>query len=129
MKAPLFRELYHVSIPSLSIALREGNPCVQKIGTRVEVDEKGLLARRRFRLRVQQKSIDNYYSIREVINDFTLAKQLHYMHTDISVRSWNTYIGRNLFDNPDHISILRYKTPKKMWLFYKLTQRLLKETL
>jgi len=122
-----FSYLYNVSMSNIYVAKHTNHEFVYKQGSKLYVDTKPLLARRKHRDTVIKASQDNYGLITSHIKEYELARLLNKAYPDTSLTAWNTYMRTFVFKVRERDSALTYKVPKQLWKFYRFTTHYIKE--
>jgi hypothetical protein len=122
-----FVDIYEdASIDSVHMASHNGNKYVVKIKGKLYVEDKKLLKRREFIIKVKHMNQDNFYRLKDLgMSGMSIARFVSTYSGSIS--TWNQYISRDLFSLAyTSKSILNYKVSKRDWIFNKATRALLR---
>jgi len=87
----------------------------------VLVDDKALIRRREFYIRVWEQSHKYYYILNELKKDSKIAEILS-KYVGRSKSSWKVFLNHNLFSNSfKNRSLLRYKIDERLWIFWRVS--------
>lgn len=118
-----FSELYEYSQALVQISHSKGHKYIFKENNKLYVQMDKLIKRREFSINVWNQSIENYY---EIIENIGTSKFTQMLSDSIggSKQSWRQFFDNGLFSVKfKEKSLLSYKVNKKMWRFFKFTQK------
>jgi len=125
--AVIFVKKYNLNHNIVSVVNFNGHKFTYKEGSNLYVDELALLRRRRFYTRVWEEATSNYYIITSYIRPYQLAEKLH-SELGGGKQNWSTFLHSSLFSSFfQERSLLSYKINKKLWKFWRFTNKLIKE--
>jgi len=108
---------------NIYVSLYNKNPFLHKVDNKVLVDMDRLVKRRKFYDMIWHEAQDNYYKLTESMIDRQIAKMMAELDDRYSIESWNDFICRSLFSQAyQDSSLLKYKTTKRLWSFWRLTR-------
>jgi hypothetical protein len=127
LSAKDFVELHGGTVNSVYQAHKINNKYISKDGKYLIVDDKSLLKRRQFQVKIKQINQDNYYKLKALdISDTDISNILS-KETNRAAHTWRMYMGKTLFSSAyQSRNLLVYKVNKMDCEFNKVTRRLLR---
>jgi hypothetical protein len=127
LSAKDFVAIHGGTINSVYQAHKNNNKYISKDGKYLIVDDKSLLKRRQFQVKIKLQNQGNYYELKALgVSDTDLSNILA-AETDRAAHTWRMYMSTSLFSLAyDDKNLLAYKVNKMDCQFNKITRRLLR---